>query len=183
MTDTIEVDWKSLSSDQKIALVKPLYEAGNSSGQIADMLDGVTRNMVIGVIHRSGKIKKRERRPKVKPPVVPPKPKPAVARKPLPAQPGTPPIVQVLPDPDMPTERVWHMIHNNRAPLPGVEVVPLLKLPDRKGTLCRFPVTGGYCGADSGDAMYCKTHSPRSPRPPTPTPCVCETQVISTYPS
>jgi len=160
----IDIDWKSLSPDQKIALVKPLWDAGNSSGYIADMFDGVTRNMVIGVIHRAGSIKKRPATPKPKPK---PKPKPVKVREPLPAQPGTPPIVKAIPDPDMPTERVWHMINNNRAPLAGIRPVPLLKLPERKGTLCRFPVTGGYCGADCGDAMYCPTHHALMYRPET----------------
>lgn len=166
---TIDIDWRSLSAEEKIALVKPLYEAGNSCGQIADMFMGVTRNMIIGCIHRSNAIKKRPRKPPVKKPIVPPapKPKPAVARKPLPAQPGTPPIIQVLPEPDMPSERVWHMINNNRPPLAGIAPTALIDLPTREGVVCRFPVVGGYCGAASGDAMYCKTHHAIMYRPET----------------
>lgn len=159
-----EIVWKSLSRDEKIALVKPMWEAGDSAQIIADAFEGVTRNMVIGVVNRAKQIKRRPHRPAPKPP----KPKPRIRAEKLakPEKPVAPkklpPIsasgFSSIPDPPEPTETVMHMINNNRPPLAGTVPVDIMGLPNRPGVLCRFPVIGGYCGASSGDKMYCRDH-------------------------
>ncbi len=158
---TTEIVWKSLSRDEKIALVKPMFEGGDSAQVIADAFEGVTRNMVIGVINRAKSIKKRPRKPPAKK-QAPPKPKPrAKLEKPV-ATKKLPPIsasgFSSIPDPPEPTESVMHMINNNRPPLAGKVPVDIMGLPNRPGVLCRFPVIGGYCGVASGDKMYCRDH-------------------------
>lgn len=61
----------------------------------------------------------------------------------------------------------------DREPLPGVEPISILDLPNRPGIRCRFPVVGGYCGADCGEHTYCQEHRaiayiPALPKPRPP---------------
>lgn len=46
--------WASLTAEQRLAYVKPLWVAGKSAREISATLDGATRNAVIGVVARNG---------------------------------------------------------------------------------------------------------------------------------
>lgn len=47
-------DWKELSRDQKIEMVRPLVDQGRSSSQIAAHFRHTTRNTIIGLCSRHG---------------------------------------------------------------------------------------------------------------------------------
>ena len=49
-------------------------------------------------------------------------------------------------------------------PLPGTTPISLMDLPDRRFVVCRWPVTGGYCGQPSGARTYCEHHHARAYR-------------------
>lgn len=53
------------------------------------------------------------------------------------------------------------------ASLGDAKPISLMDLPDRPGVLCRWPVTGGYCGLPSGDRTYCSDHHKMAFRQPT----------------
>lgn len=50
--DRTTFDWVSLSKDEKADLVRPLAAEHKSAGQIASIL-GISRNAVVGVVHRN----------------------------------------------------------------------------------------------------------------------------------
>ncbi|MCT4556670.1 MAG: GcrA cell cycle regulator [Pelagimonas sp.] len=88
-------------TDERVELLKKMWGEGQSASQIAKELGGVTRNAVIGKVHRlglsnrataSGAADKAKAEPKAKPakaaapkPAPQPAPKPAAAPKPTPA--------------------------------------------------------------------------------------------------
>lgn len=156
---TEKLDWTTLSAEEKIAAIRPLWSAGETARDIMGYFVGATRNSIIGALSRA----KLPSRAHARKPTVNPsthlKPKPRVARKPLSAQPGTPPIVQKIPEPDTPSSSLMAMIEGNRPPLAGTTPISILDLPSRSGVLCRWPVIGGYCGAKSGDKVFCETHA------------------------
>lgn len=154
-------DWSIMTCDEKDAIIRPAWESGSSALEIAMMFSGATRNMIIGRVTQGKMGSHPTTRTKASYAGAdkPPKPKPKVARKPIPAQPGTPPLVQRIPDdPETTPASVLHMINNERPPLAGAAPIPITALPNRPGVLCRFPVTGGYCGVACGDKMYCLNH-------------------------
>lgn len=154
--DTLPV-WSELTGDERREMIKPLWDAGHSAGDIMRHFVGATRNAIIGVVHRAkwqrapsvnlaNSVRKNKERRKAVP--NPPKPK----------------VIKVKPatiDPvtlgDQVTEKVdW--IHQERPPLPGTTPISLVDLPAREGGVCRFPVQGGYCGVQTGENMYCGAH-------------------------
>lgn len=96
-------------TDERVETLKKMWAEGQSASQIAKELGGVTRNAVIGKVHRLGLSNRAgggvtkaagKEKPAAKPdPVVPPKadakPKPEPAEKPE-AAPATPATVSVL---------------------------------------------------------------------------------------
>lgn len=143
-------DWKSLSTEERRAIFEPAWNGGATAQEISFLFTNVTRCAVIGAVHRA-KLPKR-----------PPNngnPSRVKIHKPRPAT-KTVAHSAFITDPDAPppSASVMHMIDNNRAPLAGVVPISLLDLPNREGVRCRFPVDGGYCGAQSGDRMYCESH-------------------------
>ncbi|MFZ7091762.1 GcrA family cell cycle regulator [Primorskyibacter sp. 2E233] len=107
-------------TDERVELLKKMWGEGQSASQIAKELGGVTRNAVIGKVHRLGLSNragggaaapapaKPEAKPKAKPEAKPkpvkaeakpkpePEPKPAVAAAPAP-QPMSPARKQIIP--------------------------------------------------------------------------------------
>lgn len=147
------VDWAALSSEDKRQLVKFYADDDLSAGAIAKII-GVTRNAIIGVVHRSkGKVKlagglshppsSRPRRPK--------KPRPPRRRIVL------PPPVDV--SPVLNKETIWQ-------PLPGSQPAGLLQ---RTG--CAFPVQVDgrtlfcNCAVKPGTGAYCEPHAKAMRRP------------------
>lgn len=157
MTDPLPV-WSDLSPDERMAIISPLWFNGLSNATIAMRFTGATRNSVIGQIHRA-KLKRVPGTPKVKTTRRATKIK--YAEKEKPSVKATPmrhsPIIIPTVNPDIPVA-LDKMITTNRPPLAGIVPISILELPMRPGVRCRFPVEGGYCGADSGDQVYCPTH-------------------------
>lgn len=88
-------------TDERVELLKKMWSEGQSASQIAKELGGVTRNAVIGKVHRlglsnrSGGTAPAAPAPKPEPKVAKPAPKPAAAattrREPSPAKPAEEP--------------------------------------------------------------------------------------------
>ena len=78
-------------TDERIAKLKDMWESGATASQIADELGGVSRNAVIGKVHRLGleqrpsPVKAVEEKEKAKPAKAAAKPAPA-ATKPAPVE-------------------------------------------------------------------------------------------------
>lgn len=138
-------------SDEQLETVKTRWTIdGDSAGQIAGGL-GVTRNVVIGVIHRRGWVQAGGQRTRPRLPMaprVPKPPSPAAAAKPAPAP---KPSALVL-DP------VNFVVFDQLGP-----------------HHCRYPVDQGgkggmYCGLTPNGTPYCEGHArivyqPHQPRP------------------
>jgi len=157
-------DWLTLTPAEKQTAIRPLWEAGKSASEISREFINATRNSIISALHR-GKMTNGmpTRQVRAKASYEGQAPKPKRARKPVPAQPGTPPLLVRIPDPDTPPASVLAMINGDRPPLAGVTPIDIMALPLRQGVRCRFPVTGDggkmmYCGASSGDHSYCEPH-------------------------
>lgn len=156
-------NWPELTPSERDAIILPLWLDGQSASEIAALFTGATRNSVIGRITRSKAPKRSEKtrlyeksKPKPKPAAKQDSEKPRKLKNPM-------SVVSLSafvshPDPEPVTESIMHMIENNRQPLAGVVPVGIMGLPIRPGGLCRFPVTGGYCGIECGDKMYCVDH-------------------------
>jgi GcrA cell cycle regulator len=95
-------------TDERVELLKKMWSEGQSASQIAKELGGVTRNAVIGKVHRLGLSNRAGSTPaqsEAKPePKAPPKvakapPKPAPANKPEPAPEAKPQPVAAAPVP------------------------------------------------------------------------------------
>lgn len=165
--------WSGLTAEEKDAIIRPLWSNGQSASQIAAEFIGATRNAVIGRIAR-GKMPARknpgaktkserrksllgmrealgERQKELKLKTAPKKP----VRLPM----ASPAFVSYVPEPEPVRAGAYNPVTDLRPPLPGVAPISILDLPMRTGTLCRFPVQGGYCGGASGDNVYCEAHS------------------------
>lgn len=131
-------------TEERVELLKKLWTEGLSASQIARTMGDVTRNAVIGKVHRLGlsgrATTSRADRPR-RATIPKPKPKPVVA------------------EPEMISE----------AKLPTGEFATVLTL---SGTMCRWPI--GDPGADDfhfcgngtdGGAPYCEAHSEMAYQP------------------
>jgi GcrA cell cycle regulator len=149
-------------TDDRVTLLKKLWTDGLSASQIAKQLGGVTRNAVIGKVHRLGLAgRAAPSRPIKRIPVPTARPRPVLVVPPhvaakvesavkalAPAAPH--PIVKPAPKPVTPPEK--------RGDLIGV-----LQL----GTnMCKWPIGDpgdpdfGFCGAQcSSGAVYCTEHA------------------------
>ena len=79
-------------TDERVEMLKKMWSDGQSASQIAKELGGVTRNAVIGKVHRLGLSNRTAGAPPSKPEPVAPKAKPMAAKpetKPKPAAPKT----------------------------------------------------------------------------------------------
>lgn len=142
--------WETMTQAERDRAAIDGRANGKSASQIAAMY-GTTKNAIIGYW---GRVKNRGH---VLPPVGSAKPKPKPVRAPKPKPPPRPEPDRIAVPPPMPVDRTdWTT--QCRPPLAGVPPVSLVDLPNREGVRCRFPVTGGYCGAPSGEAMYCPDH-------------------------
>lgn len=152
-------------TDERIEVLRKLWADGMSASQIASSLGGVTRNAVIGKIHRlglSGRVKApqaRTNRPRAgataaAPVAMTAAAKPAAAPRVMAAGAVA---VKVVEEPEMET-----------APVPA-EVVSMsagITLMDLSASTCRWPVGDPsvanfrFCGARCapGDT-YCRAHS------------------------
>jgi GcrA cell cycle regulator len=134
-------------TDERVALLQRLWGQGYSASQIADQLEGVSRNAVIGKIHRLGKQTG---------------PKAPRARRPLGVAPGrrrpAPELRRPAPAQDW-TARPHHRLA--LAEEPGLATCTTLK-----AHMCRWPIGDpddpgfSFCGQPSeGSRPYCRGHA------------------------
>ncbi len=138
-------------TDERVEILSTLWAEGLSASQIATKLGGVTRNAVIGKVHRlglSGRVKPKR---KTKPAAT--RRTPATARKRAPVKRRTTPRAAPTPPP-APLEA---------KPLPSGEFATILTITE---TLCKWPLGDPtspdfrFCGrgTDKGEP-YCKSHA------------------------
>lgn len=151
-------------TDERIEMLRKLWADGLSASQIATSLGGVTRNAVIGKIHRlglSGRVKAPQRASR-----------PRAASGAAPAA-NTAPVKAVSAPRVMAAGalavKVVEEPEAAPAPQPAAEVVPItggVGLMDLKVSSCRWPLGDPsdddfrYCGArcSAGDT-YCRAHA------------------------
>ncbi len=103
-------------TDERVEMLKKMWSEGQSASQIAKELGGVTRNAVIGKVHRLGLSNRAgaspapaeaKPEPKAQPKAkAPPQPKPAPANKPDPVvEPKTEPAAAAPVSPPMPARK------------------------------------------------------------------------------
>ncbi|WP_421792722.1 GcrA family cell cycle regulator [Hyphobacterium sp.] len=136
-------------TDDRVELLKKLWAEGHSASQIAKKIGGVTRNAVIGKVHRLGLSGRATPSRPASRPARTPKPRvasPAKAKAPVQRKPAPEPV-KVL-DPE---------------PLPNGEFATVLTLKD---SMCKWPIgdpaSGDFrfCGrrTKAGEA-YCEAHA------------------------
>jgi GcrA cell cycle regulator len=153
-------------TDERVELLKKLWAEGLSASQIAAELGGVTRNAVIGKVHRLG-LSGREK-PAANPALKARKPRPAPAAKtrPSPMMFRSSGALALRPTP---AERPYAM--PSAEPAQVVELVPLVcervTLMELREHMCRWPLGDPgredfrFCGARSnpGSGPYCPHHA------------------------
>ncbi len=173
-------------TDERVEVLKKMWGEGQSASQIAKELGGVTRNAVIGKVHRLGlsnRAARAEAAPKEKPaaakPAAAPKPKPAAAPKPA-AQPAAAAAAAPAPKPNLPIRKAIVPAGQPLPPQPSAnEISPealakvsevekkskkisLMELTERT---CKWPVGDPstddfwFCGLPSQTGKpYCEAH-------------------------
>lgn len=157
-------------TDERIASLRELWEQGLSASQIAAKLGNITRNAVIGKVHRLGLSGRpspvRAERPAPAPRAERPAVQVAAVAAPAPAVPRQP---RILPADPVPAAKVVAPVRVAAAPpAPAPEPEPmvratLLSINDR---MCKWPLGDPgdagfhFCGrrAQSG-APYCQEHA------------------------
>jgi GcrA cell cycle regulator len=154
-------------TEERVAELKKLWAEGHSASQIAKRLGSVTRNAVIGKVHRLGLSgRATPSRPVKRPPrLARPKPQqqqmPRQASSAAPAARGSNAMAvraEAAPTPVVETDT---NIEPQR--LPNGDMVTVLTVKD---TMCKWPIgdpadaTFGFCGHSSVDGSpYCAEHA------------------------
>jgi GcrA cell cycle regulator len=137
-------------TDERVELLKKLWQDGLSASQIAKQLGGVTRNAVIGKVHRLGLSGR----------AAPSKPARTVFKAPRPARP--PSSV-----PSAPRRIAEPALHAPQpSPVRYVEEAPGLATVLTLGAhMCKWPIgdpsldSFTFCGRRTGEGPYCQQHS------------------------
>ncbi|HEY4031587.1 MAG TPA: GcrA family cell cycle regulator [Caulobacteraceae bacterium] len=146
-------------TEERIALLQKLWGQGYSASQIASQLPGVTRNAVIGKIHRLGK-RPESATPRARPALVAAQAAAHARRRPVAADARrTAPAPQPQPQPD------WTVRPFRRpAILPGEP--GLATSTTLEANMCRWPIGDpdeagfSFCGRGvEGSRPYCQGHS------------------------
>lgn len=160
-------------TEDRVATLTKLWADGLSASQIAKQLGGVTRNAVIGKVHRlglSGRAKpssparkaaaaktaanapKASARAKAKPAKASPKPKVKIVR--APSAPRTPSVIAQVPTPPPPLDA---------KPMSNGEFATILTITDH---MCKWPIGDPgasnfrFCGRKTDpEEPYCVAHS------------------------
>ena len=168
-------------TDERVDLLKTMWGEGKSASQIAKELGGVTRNAVIGKVHRLGlsnrtapaKAKEaapaKEKAPAAAKPAPQPAPKPVAeakpADKPLNIPPRKPIITAGQPLPPQPStnEISEEALANVAAIEKKAKKLKLMELTERT---CKWPVGDSatedfwFCGLTSEQGKpYCEAHN------------------------
>lgn len=148
-------------TEERVAELKKLWAEGHSASQIAKRLGSVTRNAVIGKVHRLGLSgRATPSRPVKRPPrLARPKPHQQMPRQAqtrgtnaLAVRDAAPPTQLAEPETNIEPQR-----------LPNGDMVTVLTVKD---TMCKWPIgdpadaTFGFCGHSSQDGSpYCAEHA------------------------
>jgi len=137
-------------TDERVELLKKLWQDGLSASQIAKQLGGVTRNAVIGKVHRLGLSGR----------ATPSKPQRTVFKAPRPVRPASA-------SPSAP-RRIAEPVSHSPAPSPVryVDETPGTATVLTLGAhMCKWPIgdpaldTFTFCGRRSEDGPYCREHA------------------------
>jgi len=157
-------------TDERVELLKKLWSEGLSASQIAAELGGITRNAVIGKVHRlglSGRTKTAS---------------PASSSAPRPRKPRTPshPMTNLFRTQGSAALAVDTAIEAETEILPEVEPTPALAevtcehvtIMDLRECMCRWPIGDPgrpdfrFCGSRSNSGSpYCEYHSKKAYQP------------------
>jgi GcrA cell cycle regulator len=137
-------------TDERVELLKKLWQDGLSASQIAKQLGGVTRNAVIGKVHRLGLSGR----------ATPSKPARTVFKAPRPARPAAaaPSAPRRLAEPVSPQVQPTPVRYVDEAP--GSATVLTLG-----AHMCKWPIgdpsldSFTFCGRRSSEGPYCVEHS------------------------
>jgi GcrA cell cycle regulator len=147
-------------TEDRVEVLKKLWAEGHSASQIAKELGGVTRNAVIGKVHRLGLSgRATPSRPVKRPPRLA-RPKPRV-------QPDgsviTPKPQRVVAEPDLKqVEKTAMLTTLPPQPLADGEAATILTLRD---SMCKWPIGDpadpkfAFCGRKSTCGPYCAEHA------------------------
>jgi len=156
-------------TDQRVELLKQLWLQGLSASQIATALGGITRNAVIGKVHRLG-LSGRAKAPSS----APPRPR----RPRAPSHPMGPSFrvqgntaLAAAPESDLEP-----VVRYQALPVPEPEVEPMLcervTILDLRECMCRWPLGDPgrddfrFCGARTNPGVsYCQHHVARAYQP------------------
>lgn len=136
-------------TDERVELLKKLWQDGLSASQIAKQLGGVTRNAVIGKIHRLGLTGRAQ----------PSRPQRTVFKAPRPARPAS--AVPSTP------RRIAEPVSAHPAPVRYVDESPgTATILTLGGHMCKWPIgdpatdTFTFCGRRSEEhGPYCHEHA------------------------
>jgi GcrA cell cycle regulator len=150
-------------TEERVAELKKLWAEGHSASQIAKRLGSVTRNAVIGKVHRLGLSgRATPSRPVKRPPrLARPKPQQMPRQASAPAARGNNALAVRAEQQPAPPPEVETNVEPQR--LPNGDMVTVLTVKD---TMCKWPIgdpadaTFGFCGHASAEGSpYCAEHA------------------------
>ena len=135
-------------TDERVELLKKLWQDGLSASQIAKQLGGVTRNAVIGKVHRLGLSGR----------ATPSKPQRTVFKAPRAARPAAPVIAA--------PRRIAEAAPQQTAPVRYIDERPGTATVLTLGAhMCKWPIGDPsldnftFCGRRSDEGPYCDEHA------------------------
>jgi GcrA cell cycle regulator len=146
-------------TDERVELLKKLWQDGLSASQIAKQLGGVTRNAVIGKVHRLGLSGR----------ATPSKPQRTVFKAPRAPRPvsSAPSAPRRLAEPSS------HHHHHTPTPMRLVDEAPGTATVLTLGAhMCKWPIgdpaleTFTFCGRGTDEGPYCHEHAQVAYQPP-----------------
>jgi GcrA cell cycle regulator len=150
-------------TEERVAELKKLWSEGHSASQIAKRLGSVTRNAVIGKVHRLGLSgRSTPSRPVKRPPRLA-RPKPQSASRPSVAVRATNAPAPALREPSAVQRPSETMAAVEPKRLPNGDMVTVLTVKD---SMCKWPIgdpadsSFGFCGqASCTGSPYCADHA------------------------
>lgn len=149
-------------TDERVTVLKKLWAEGHSASQIAKQLGGVTRNAVIGKVHRLGLSgRATPSRPVKRPPRLA-RPKPRFMPETAVAAPAPAAPLSGLPDTPVRPERAQSLAP--LPPLPMADGAPATILTLRD-SMCKWPIGDpadpkfAFCGRKADCGPYCAEHA------------------------
>lgn len=145
-------------TEERIALLRRLWGEGLPASQIAKQIGGVTRNNVIGKVHRLG-----------------------LAGRATPSRPSKRPIRAARPRLTTSRGEAPTVVVPNLEPLGPSDKIQTLKFDE---TMCKYPIGDpldanfSFCGRGVKEGPYCEEHSRLAYQPNTPMPLRVSVQDI-----